>query len=325
MKKLMQVIAILLLFASCDHREMVDPVNTHYVKVYIDDKIKNVTGDHYDDDYIKPDFKYPTVIRLALYDKDTGNYRFDRFLTKQGYDEGGHYLDGYIACDAGDYKILAYNWDTEIAIIDQPNNYYKANAYTGLAPTKAESTYNAPDFLFVARDEMHITNTQRVDTLYSSNKGFFKAESIVETYYIQISLKGLSGASNISATVSGMSGSERLSDGAFGPSPVSLYSTMRAGKVNTDITDVYATVNTFGHYPGADSSVHLVFYLDLIDGKTYTLDIDITDEFNKDDAINNNWIIIDDVIDAPTPTPVSDGGFKPGVSQWEDVSADIPL
>ena len=34
---------------SCEHRELTDPTDIHYVRVYLDEQIKNVTYGFYDE------------------------------------------------------------------------------------------------------------------------------------------------------------------------------------------------------------------------------------------------------------------------------------
>lgn len=323
MRKFFIALLGLLGLAACDHRPLHDPVNTHYVRVYIDDQIKNVTTGYYNEDYLKPKVTMPKVMRIMLCDPETGETKSERFLTNVKTDSKGTYLDGYIACPAGKYQLLAYNWDTEVTQIREPENCFKATAYTSQALTKAESVHYAPDFLFVDESIVEFPNITKVDTLYDANRQYFSASSIVESYYFQVPVKNMEGVAEITAVVTGMAEDKKLINRNIGDAPVSMITSMSKGYVVADVTTVYATVNTFGHFPGAESSIHLIFYMTLVDGQSATIDIDISDKFDSPEAVDNNWIIIKDVYEAPKPKPGS--GFKPGLDKWEDIDADIPI
>ena len=123
-------LCVILLAASCEKRPLMEISNTHYVRVYIDEELLNVTTGFYNEDYTKPAYKSPTVLRVILTDPETGNVKAERYLRNQGYDENGHYYDGYIIADPGAYKLIAYNFDTESTIIGSSNNQFAINAYT---------------------------------------------------------------------------------------------------------------------------------------------------------------------------------------------------
>lgn len=317
-------LTLLCAFNSCALQELVDPMNTHYVRFYLQENIKNVTSGFYNESYLKPEYRTPTVIRLALCDPSTGEVKAERYLTGKGTDSNGKYIDGYIACDGGDYQMLAYNWDTELTMIMNPSNCYQAYAYTNIVETKsAIEVHHAPDFLFVAKDQISTKYTNTLDTLLSSSGKYFDAYNIVETYFVQVPVRNIGGVSEITAVVTGMSGSKLIDTEDISQTPVGVFTSMSRGDIGMDVTNIYATINTFGHIPGATSEVHLIFYMDLTDGTTHTMDIDITHKFQEDDALVNKWIIIDVPIDAPIPD--ESGGFHPGVGEWEEINSDIPL
>lgn len=60
MKRLVSLLLPLLLctlFAGCERRPLVDVGNTHYVRVYLDEELKNVTTGFYDPTLAKPEYK----------------------------------------------------------------------------------------------------------------------------------------------------------------------------------------------------------------------------------------------------------------------------
>lgn len=308
---------------SCTHRPLVDPVNMHYIRVYLDEHLKNITYGYYNESYEKPTYRFPSIVKCNLYNPSTGELIYERYLNKHGQDENGRYFEGYIMCAEDNYRLLLYNWDNEAIQIHKPNNIFQAYAYTDLIPNNKNSVHFSPDLLFVARDLLFINHTQAVDTLFNSEAKFFKASTMVETYFIKLPIKGLKKMKQLSAVINGLSESSQMFDRQLAIQPVGVSTVMKVGAVKDDITELYATFNTFGKLPQTPSELSIIFYLSLTDGKMYSLDVDITDKFNTPEAINNNWIIIDKVYDAPT-TPASEGGgFSPSLSEWQEVSTDV--
>lgn len=157
------------LLSSCEYRELLDPVNTHYVRIYVDENILNTTTGFYDKDYLKPYYEVPTIMKLMLCDPNTGETRFERYLRGTGKDEIGNYVDGYIHCEAGDYQLLAYNFGTEATLLRDERNCFLSTAYTNRSTTKADGIFNMPDHLFVTKELIHVYNSEVIDTLYSGH------------------------------------------------------------------------------------------------------------------------------------------------------------
>ena len=66
------VICAILLAASCEKRPLLDLSNTHYVRVYVDENLLNVTKGFYDESYEKPAYKSPGILRVTLTDPESG-------------------------------------------------------------------------------------------------------------------------------------------------------------------------------------------------------------------------------------------------------------
>lgn len=313
---------IVIVLSGCQHRALVDPVNLHYVKVYFNQQIQNTTYGFYDEEYIKPTFKTPSIMRFMLCESASGSVISERFLTDIGEDEKGRYIEGYITCPPGQYQMLAYNWDTELTRVKAQNNCKTVSAYTEMHSKKVDTVFKSPDLLFVAKDRIVVNKKNKVDTLYGVNSKKFDASSIVESYFLKIPIRGLTNMRELNAVVTGFSPEEQLLDNLRTDEQVGIYTTMKMGKeVEEDVYEFYTTFNTFAHVPGAISKLHIIFYLSLENGNMYSLDVDITEKFNSPDVLEHNWIIIDTVYDAPEG--VGGGGFSPGVSQWETVSSDV--
>ena len=217
--RFMGVIATLLVVCSCQHRPLVDMGNTHYVRVYVQPDIQNVTYGFYDPTLPKPRFRLPNVMRFMLCDPQTGHVVGERYLQNVGRDEKGYYVDGYVIAPAGSYRVMCYNFGTEATQIRHENNYYKVEAYTNrvsdmiatqFPQSKAEFEGQPilydPDHLFVAQEELiEIPPTPNIDTLYAAKGGYFEARTLVKSYYIQLRIKGVQWVQSSVSLLSGMS------------------------------------------------------------------------------------------------------------------------
>ena len=59
-------VCLMLLFTACEHRELSDPNTGHYLRIYVDENIKNVTCGFYDESLTHPEYKRPRVMRVVL-------------------------------------------------------------------------------------------------------------------------------------------------------------------------------------------------------------------------------------------------------------------
>ena len=121
---------VALMNISCQRRELVELSNTHYVRVYIKEDIKNVTTGFHPNAENRPGYKSPDILRLLLADQQTGKVKAERFLREKKQDERGTYYEGYIVADPGRYDLVAYNFDTEVCIVRNYNDFNQAKVYT---------------------------------------------------------------------------------------------------------------------------------------------------------------------------------------------------
>ena len=52
--------------ASCERRPLMDLSTTHYVRVYVDEELLNVTTGFYDEQNQRPFYKSPDILRIIL-------------------------------------------------------------------------------------------------------------------------------------------------------------------------------------------------------------------------------------------------------------------
>ena len=353
------ILALTTLFVvSCERRPLLEISNTHYLRVYIDEEIKNVTCDYYNPYYKQPVYKAPDVMRVVLADPISGNVKAERYLRNKGKDEKGTYYDGYIIADPGNYKMMAYNFDTETSLINGEGNIKEAKAYTNEIAShlraKISSRSNTdienekivyePDHLFTFNsDELIIPYSEKIDTISATNGGQFIAQSIVKSYYLQVQVKGIQWAASTVGLLTGLSGSCQLENGGidnndsitvyFEMSPndtesvgIEYHTSGTTEGANDDVVTLYTTFNTFGKIPELRNNLQITFDFITTYGQTYSETFDITKAFATDEAINNRWLLIDHTITIPEPPPPSGGGgFRPEVDDWEDINTDIKI
>lgn len=352
MKKLIYILPIVvLLLMGCERRPLVELSSTHYVRVYVNENILNVTEGFYNENYARPHYDSPDVLRLILADPVTGKAVAERFLRNIGEDERGIYYDGYIFAEPGNYVLMAYNFDTETTIVTNANSCNEAKAYTNIIashissniPSRNQSSTGEkivydPDHLFAANcGEVKIGYNSEVDTLRTPEGDHFTAKSIVKSYYLQVRVKGLEFVSTSIGLLSGMSGSAYVNGtGMIENDPVTIYFEMLPGvnstasgiaRTNTEgVTTIYTTFSTFGKIEGAQNGLNITFDFHTTYGEPYSETLNITDLFYTELAREKQWLLIDHTISIPEPPKVGgDGGFKPIVDEWGDIKTEIEL
>lgn len=333
-------VAVLLSLCSCHRRPLEDPNMLHYIRVYSDEKLLNVTTGFYNPEHEHPEFKRPEVFRLSFYDSETGKLTADRFLRNSGEDERGHYWDGYIALESGDYMMVAYGLGTEYTNITDNGNFRNAIATTDVLPsfitnslhsTRASGNirFDADHLLASVSHELRVPSTPDIDTLRAENgERFFIAESVVKSYYLQIKVKGVKYLSDAVCLQTGLAQQKLLSTGDISDSPeATIYF-----ETNTDVSDsdadtgvIYATFGTFGKLPDADNQLSITFELSTNYGKIYLAELDITDEYATENARVHQWIIIEKEIQIPEPSDDGGSGLTPSVGEWDDIQSDIVI
>ena len=335
-------------FSSCEHRELSDPNTGHYLRVYLDEEIKNVTCGFYDESLKHPEYKRPYVMRVVLADPASGRVVSERYFQSQGEDEWGYYIDGHIGAEPGTYNLLVYNFGSAVTQIRNEQNFYDMQAYTNpisdyylqYLPSsrqeiKDEDIMYEPEHLFHEVGEpIVIPKTNKVDTLKNASGEWFKAHSVVKSYYLQLRIKGIEWVTSAASLLSGMARSTVLHkhDGMVTENPVNLFFTMdytgkqavRDGSGSTAI--LYATFSTFGKVPDVDSELTLNFEFMRKDGTSQVEKLDITDEFYTELAKEKQWILLEhEIVITPPEGAIAGGGMTPGVDKWEDIESDVQL
>lgn len=328
--------------SSCEHRILTDPTDIHYMRVYMDEVIKNVTCGFYNEAYDHPEYKRPLTMIAYLADAQTGKVISDGILRNQGNDERGYYIDGYIGAPAGDYHLVVYQMGSPVTLVKHTDEYFNMQAYTSvvsdrilgyLAQTSkvlgSDKIVQEPEHMMASRCyDVHINHSERVDTLKTADGDYFTAYSVAKSYYIQLKITGVQWIKAASAVLSGMAGSNHLykEDGMNVEDPVNLYfSMLYDGKTqrssNGDV--LHATFTTFGKIPDMESELTLNFEFTKSDGSSQIETIDMTEVFKTPLAIENQWLLLDKEI--TITKPIGSGGMDPGVDGWREEEADLPM
>ena len=350
--KVMQALSVLLLagvMISCEHRVLEDPSNGHYVRVYIDEQIKNVTYGFYSDSRKRPEYERPRVLRVVLADPITDKVVSERYIQSCGEDERGYYIEGYIAAAEGNYNLMVYNFGTPKTKLRKEDYYTQVQAYTSKIEDRLFQYFPAldsvvdkktvrycPDHLFLATCEpVKVKKNVNIDTLYTASGDYFEAQSVVKSYYIQVRIKGFEYVTTAVSLLSGMAGTSILHKREMDENDaVSVFFTMDytdVGRTNatpkgtsTKTAVLYSTFNTFGKLPKEQNVYTMNFEFTRTDGTSQVETIDITSMFDEPLVKNEQWILREKEIEI-TPTVGGNGGLVPGVDEWGDVWCEIEL
>ena len=343
----------LCLLSACEHRPLIDPNTGRYIRVYIDEDIRNVTHGFYDETLERPEYSRPKVMRVVVADPVTDAIVAERYLQNQGDDERGHYFDGYMSIPAGEYNLLTYSFGSAVTQVRNENSFYTMEAYTPalsdhylqyLPSSRGdlEDGYivHAPEHIFHdVAEPIVVEKTPAIDTLRTADGDYFSAHSMVKSYYIQVRVRGFEWIKTAVSTLGGLAGSSLMhSHGDIAlAQPVQVFFAMNYTdkQYTRDATTatLYATFNTFGKLPDVESIYTLNFEFVRSDGSSQVEQIDITSLFDTPMARENQWLIIDKEIVITPPEgggggaggSGSGGGMSPGVEPWKEVESDLQI
>ena len=344
---LLSACAMALSLMSCEHRPLETPVNARYVRVYIDEDIKNVTCGFYNEAYERPEYIRPRAMRVVAADPNTGKVVSERYIQEQGTDEQGYYIHGYINLPPGTYNMLAYSYGCAYTMISNPYDYYAMTAYTSavneyyyqyipsMSQTKGpEGIRQQPDHMFHEMVEgITVCASPTLDTLRCADGAYFRAHSLVKSYYIQLKVKGIEWATSAVSLLSGMAGSSLLHrhEGLVETDDINVLFSMKQATRHRNADDgssnavLYTTFHTFGKLPKQSNMLTVSFEFMKRDGTSQVEEIDVTDMFSTPMVRDNQWILIEKEIELQPPINGMGGGMTPGVDDWNDVEAGIIL
>ncbi len=323
-----------LLLAACDAtiHEYPHPFNDEIeVRIVLNtDSVSDVTCDIYNPSLRRPSMT-SEMMRVLFYAPENGHVMAQCFIQQKTLTaEGYEMIYGRTHLPPGNYIMLAYNFDIETVLTENENDLSKINAFTPEIPDflyellrgNADSRiFRQPEHLLVARRNVRIEETDRMQVVEA------EARTVIDTYYLQIRVRGLQYAATAKATLSGMSPSNRfgLNERCMDDSKIMFDLTGSTDPhIDDENKDVFCTLfNTFGK---VETTSKLFVRFDIIthDGTQYVKTLDIEPVFLTDDARQRHWLLIDYVLDIPEPHHQG-GGFDPSVFEWDEIHNNIEI
>lgn len=249
---------------------------------------------------------------------------------------------GEIDIQVGKYRVMCYNNDTEATQFRFTDDYFKHEAHTregnifegifgsgasyapGAKGTEDQRVFISPDMVWsgvVEFDEVPMASNEakpravRTDHVIT----LFPQEQICTYTYEILDVKNLKYASQMCATISGMSSSMNISTGDIHQEPVRVPFDAHSDGVST-ITGRFLT---FGHHELNTEPHKMVLYVWFVDGSTIYYTFDVTQQVHNAPDKRHVHIVIRGL---DFPQPVSNGsGFKPSVDGWQEVREDIEM
>ena len=355
---LLAAVLVMVSFSACHRRPLEEPSSAVRIAIKVD--VKTVTNVNAN---IRTSVKLygtntslweeklsqldPDLMRVLVYDPQTDKLLTQSFISSTEIDaEGNKVFMGSLGISHGNYNFLVYNFDTPTTQVNQENSEQSIIAFTDeVSPamkarylgTKADddediNIHYEPEHLLVANEKD--VRISPHDTLVVVRT---EASTVVDTYYLQVRVKGMQFASSASAVISGLSPSNHIGYNirTVDPSAAVVFD-MQKGQdlsLDGDNKDVLCAVfNTFGKIDQVSSDLYVTFNVFDTAGnlRQYTANLD--DVFKTEEAILYHWLIVDEsclVIDIPDPgvnppTP-GNGGFQPQVDDWEEEEGTMVL
>ena len=333
------LICALVLVTGCYRRPLLEPDHRAVLKVRVKyNNIPNVTTGIYNDKIPVPEF-HTDVLRVLFYNGAGSRILSEGFITERTVDaEGNDIVTGDVMLAPGNYRVLAYNFDTPSTLIRSEQKWEGITAFTDEIPESKyrslqgralenEHIYYEPDHLFVARDaDLYVEAHSDVKVIE------LDANTIIDTYYVQIRVKNLEYAASATAVLTGLSATNTIGDNTRHQEESSaLYIEMHKStdeRIEDENKDVLCGVfNTFGRIEGVPSDLHITFQALTREGEYAEKTINMTPIFLSEDARERRWLLIEDVWELPVPInpPGGGGGFSPEVDDWDNEEVVIPI
>lgn len=361
LRRIFLAVAILLAAVGCERRPLLDQSEAVAIKIKVNVKaVTNVNTNIrssvklYGTNTTLWDPKLeqldPQMMRVLVYDPVTEKLLAQSFITSTEVDEAGNKVfNGNLGISHGNYNFLVYNFDTPTTQVTAENSEASILAYTNeISPnlkakylgTKAEDDYYEDMSIRYEPEHLLVANEKDVrisphDTLVVVET---VANTIVDTYYLQVRVKGLQFASSATAVISGLSPSNHIgyNERTIDPTAAVVFE-MQKGQdlsLDGDNKDVLCAVfNTFGKIKETSSNLYVTFNVYDSAGNLLQYSANMDTIFNSEEAIKYHWLIIDDsylVIDIPDPQggdkpQTGNGGFQPQVDDWDEEVGEISL
>ena len=340
--KILLAASMITVAASCQWRPLVDPDNSIYLKVITDiSDLDNINTNIYNDQLEIPEIG-SEMFRAMFYDPETGKLLSQAFISeKTTASDGSDAIGGEIKITPGTYDLVCYSFDVPDTYIKDENEISTIYAYTNAVPESISGKFSIkadsglddvryePDHLLVAHEDA-LNIPQHTGALVIETT----ANTIAETYYLQVRVEGAQYVSLASAEISGMAPTNHFGIRQLDvDDPSSIYLNLQSStdeRISGDNKAVICCLfNTFGKIYESNFATdsELLICVTRTDGEVFNFTFDMKDIFNSENALQRHWLLLNDAITIPTPdpTPSTGGGFQPQVGEWENQYSDITL
>lgn len=343
-------IAVLAVVAvSCQWRPLEDPSDAIELKVVIELRaVNNITQNIYNKKIPIPPIE-SEMFRVIFYDHQTGKEITQAFLSEPTVNsEGKSCLGGTVNVSPGKYDMVCYNFDISDTFIRHEDKINTMQAYTRSISDAVKARYNnaknanggstkAIDF---DNDDIlhcpeHVVVAREIGLEIKPHSGTIvietEANTVVDTYYVQVHVDGLQYASSASAIISSMAPSNHIGLNERDTlKDCAIFFTLQPSTddhITGSNKDVLCTLfNTFGKIYSIHSDLAITFNVVSIDGSIFDYVIDMDDIFETEDALKRHWLLIDKTIVIPAPIgPSGGGGFNPEITDWEEIHGGMIL
>ena len=353
---------VLLVSASCHRRPLEDPSDVVRIKIDVNVRaVTNVNANIRSSVHLygsntslwdeKLDQLHPELMRVLVYDPDTDKLLAQSFISNTEIDANGdRVFSGNLGITYGNYNFLVYNFDTPTTQVTAENDESDILAFTTeisssvrarLLGTKANdgviedyagiSIRYEPEHLLVGNErDVRISPHDTMVVIHT------EAKTVIDTYYLQVRVRGLEFASTATAVISGLSPSNHIgfNERTVDPSAAVAFELKKGQDTSLDGENkdiLCAVFNTFGKIGNITSDLFVTFNVYDTAGNLLQYRANLDNVFESELAKKYNWLILDDsvlVIDIPDPgqghTQTS-GGFQPQVDDWEEETGEIIL
>lgn len=352
---------VLFASASCLRRPLDEPSEVVRIQVEVNvQAVTNVNANIRNSVHIygsntslwdeKLDQLHPELMRVLVYDPDTDKLLSQSFIATTEINEKGETVfSGNLGISYGNYNFLVYNFDTPTTQVISENTESGILAYTAeisssmrtklLATKDGENDEFAGVSIRYEPEHLLVGNERNVrisphDTMVVIHT---EASTVIDTYYLQVRVKGLEFASSATAVISGLSPSNHIgfNERTKDPTTAVAFELKKGQDVELDggNKDVLCAVfNTFGKIEEVSSDLFVTFNVFDTAGNLLQYKANLDGVFESELAKKYNWLIIDDsvlVIDIPDPgqnqPQTSNGGFQPQVDDWDEETGEIVL
>lgn len=326
-------LCVILTTASCEKRPLLELGHRTQINVRVNiDAISNVTCDIYNEKIQIPEIK-PIAMHVLFFDEYTKEVAAESFISDISYDDDGtRVLSGNISIMPGDYKMLVYDFGTESTIVQDYYKWDDCMAFTSeISPALKRSLISKVNekaledaYVIHEPDHLVVASKEHENIPYHHEVHIVEAEaqSVVESYYLQIKVVGLEYVSSAQAILSGMVNGNMISSNTKIVEPqATIWFDME--KSDDKGEPVICTIfNTFGRIEDSENELEVTFDLKTHDGRTIQKSFDLSELFLSPDCVNHHWLLLEETITIEPPQ-VEGGGFAPEVNDWEEEHRDL--